>query len=93
MFFLNPGTRSITRGKYFCLRRIVAPILGIAIVKIPAETLKQRTILFKLILMLVNLLRSVSDTSRNAATKMQNAGNHEVLGNGPDFLASSIMQG
>jgi hypothetical protein len=59
-------------------------------VKIPAETLKQRTILFKLILMLVNLFRSVSDTSRKRCySKMQNANNREVLGNGPDFLASS----
>jgi hypothetical protein len=63
------GEKAKTTGNSFsCFLHHLSPILGIAIVKIPAETLKQRTILFKLILMLVNLFRSVSDirkTSRN----------------------------
>jgi len=49
----------------------LSPILGIAIVKFPAEILKQRTILFKLFLMRANLLRSVSDIEKRPQTTMQ----------------------
>jgi len=49
----------------FYFNTIIAPIVGIAITKIAVKALKQRTIVFKLILMLVNLFRSVSDIRRN----------------------------
>jgi hypothetical protein len=49
----------------------LSPILGIAIMKFPAEILKQRTILFKLFLMRANLFRSVSGIEKRTQTTMQ----------------------
>jgi hypothetical protein len=72
-------------GRKFIFLHPFSPIPGIAIVKIPAETLKQKTILFKLILMLVNLFRSVSDIGKMSATTKQNANNREVSAINPVF--------
>jgi hypothetical protein len=44
-------SRSIYGNLEFLFLHHLSPILGIAIMKIPAETLKLRTILFKLFLM------------------------------------------